>query len=149
MPPNLDKELLFSDAQTIAAVASTIASTNTVDMGAAATDIIGNTITRDWGRSDLELLCQVVVAVLSAGAATIEVDVITSASADLSTPTIVCSSQVIAKATLVVGYKFRLFIPFGLTQRYLGLQYTIGTATTTAGKITACIVGHVPTVFVG
>ena len=45
-----------------------------------------------------------------------------------------------ALATLIAGYQFRLAVPPGVSKRYLGLRYTVGTAETTAGKVTAGLV---------
>jgi hypothetical protein len=49
---------------------------------------------------------------------------------------------VLAKAALIAGYIFAISgrLPPGITQRYLGLQFVIGTATVTAGTVTAGIV---------
>ena len=145
----LDKQNTLSDMQTIAAVASTIVSTNAIDLGAAATDTVGNSVLSDAGRSRAELLVQVTETVASAGAATVQAQIITSASANLGTPTVVGSSEVIALATLVAGYQFRVGLNPGVLQRYLGCQYIIGTATTTAGKVTAGIVDAKQTTFIG
>lgn len=142
--PNLDAETLFSNQQTIAAVASTIVSTNAIDMGATGTDVLGNSIASDLGRSSAEVLIQVTEAVVSTGAATVQFQLITSAAANLGSPTVISETPAIAKATLVPGYKARIAIPHGLTARYLGMQYVIGTETTTAGKVTAGIVGAFP-----
>ncbi len=133
----LDKLTTFSDQQTIAAVASTIASTYSVDVGAAGTDNMGNTPIQDIGRTPVDLLVQVTETVTSAGAATVTFQLIHSDNADLSSPTILATTPAIALATLVAGYQARLGMAPGVTKRYIGVQYVIGTATTTAGKVTA------------
>lgn len=140
----IDKETLLSDSQDLAQVAGTYVSTNSIDLGTAGTPPAGfqarGSPPHDVGRArKAQLLIQVDEAFTSAGAATLVVDVIMSANADLSSPTILESSQAIAKATLVAGYQFRLGVPVGITARYLGVQYTVGTATTTAGKVTAAL----------
>lgn len=146
----LDKQLTLSDQQTIAAVASTIVSTNSIALAGTVTDTLGNTIPTDLGRGNVpQLLCQITEAVTSAGAATVQVQLIHSANADLSSPTVLSETAAIAKATLVTGYQFRLAIPVGVTSGYVGLQYVIGTATTTAGKVTAGLVLNKGTQFIG
>lgn len=140
----IDKETLLSDSQDLAQVAGTYVSTNSIDLGAAGT-VPGGFQARggpghDIGRSPkAKILVQVDESFVGA-TATVKVDLITSASANLGTPTILESTQAIPVATLIAGYQFRLALPVGVTQRYLGVQYTIATATTTAGKCTAALV---------
>lgn len=146
----LDKQNLLSDSQSIAAAAGTVVCTNTIDLGAATTDTIGNTLTKDLGRGKRpELYAQIVEAVTSVGAATVRCELIHSDNADLSSPTVLSKTDDIAKASLVVGYRFRLSVPPGVTKRYMGLQYVIGTATTTTGKVTAGLVSDAPQSFIG
>ena len=145
----LDAQAILSDQQTIALSfsATPVLSTNTIDLGAAPTLPLAGpsgtalTARKDVGRGNPpELLVQITETVTSAGAATVQVQLITSASANLGTPTVIQSTAAIALATLVAGYQFRLAIPPGIAQRYLGVQYIIGVADTTAGKVTAGIV---------
>lgn len=140
----IDKENLLSDSQDLAQVAGTYASTNAIDLGAAGTVPAGfqarGAPGHDLGRSPMmEILIQVDETFVGTGA-TVQVDIISSASANLGTPTVLASSAAIAKATLIAGYQFRLSVPQGITQRYLGVQYTIAVATTTAGKVTTALV---------
>ena len=140
----LDAQTRLCNNQSIAAAAGTVVSENTIDLaltGAVGTDDAGNTIYSDPGRSPkVELLCQITETVTSGGAATVQAQLITSAADNLSSPTVIASTAAIALASLVAGYQFRLEIPPGLAQRYLGVQFVIATATTTAGKVTAGIV---------
>lgn len=138
----LDKQNMFSEAQSVAAVASTIVSTNSVDLGAAGTTPTGASIIYDIGRSnEVKVFAQVTTAVTSGGSATVQVQLIHSDNADLSSPTVLVETAAIAVASLVAGYQFRLgVVPVGVSKRYLGMQYVIATATTTAGKITSGIV---------
>lgn len=143
----MDLQNLLSDAQTIAAVASTIVSTNSMDLGTAGTvpgtgpSGVAGTVIHDIGRGNTgHLLCQITEAVTSAGAATVQFQLIMSANADLSSPVVLQETIAIGKATLTAGYMARLEIPPGISSRYLGAQYVIGTATTTAGKVTTAIV---------
>ena len=127
-----DSLLQFSSAQ---AVTSSAVSTNTVDLSQA----------RDIGPGEeLNISITVDTAATAAGAATVNFQVITSAAANLGTPTIIIQTDAIPKASLVAGARFNLPIPhqtlqqgLALGQRYLGVQYTVGTGPLTAGAFTA------------
>jgi hypothetical protein len=130
-----DALLQLSAAQ---AVTATAVSTNTIDLGTA----------RDIGTGEpLEVDVTVDVTATAAGAATVNFQVISSAAAALTSPTIVSQTDAIPVANLTAGRKpIRIRIsphvlnalPIG--QRYLGLQYTVGTGPLTAGAFTASIV---------
>lgn len=130
-----DALLQLSAAQ---AVTVTAVSTNTIDLGQA----------RDIGSGEhLEIDVTVDQTATAAGAATVTIQVISSAAANLSSPTIIEQTDAIPIANLAAGRKpIRLEInpqvlnalPIG--QRYLGLQYTIGTGPLTGGQFTANIV---------
>ncbi len=141
----LDKQTLLSDQQSLIAAVGTVVSTNAIDLGvtgAVGTDDVGNKIFSDPGRSPkVELLCQIVDTVLaSGGASTITFQLISSANANLSSPTVINQTTAISKASLVAGYKARLAIPPGIAERYIGAQYVIATNDVTAGKVTCGIV---------
>ncbi len=126
----IDQQNQFSAAQAVTATGST-ASTNVVDLGVARD--IGGAVT-----DQLMLLCEVVTPFTSGGSATLQVQVQTSP--DNSAWSTLAQSDAIAVASLVQGYKF---LPNGLpggTSRYLRLNYVVGTATMTAGAITAGLV---------
>lgn len=136
----LDQQTILSEDQDLAQAAGTYASTNSYDLGAPGTDALGNTVAHDAGQSNIPIEVRVTTAFASAGAATVQVQVIQSANADLSSPDVLFETPAIAKATLVAGYRFQTgSLPPGVTKRYIGVQYVIGTATTTAGKCTAYI----------
>lgn len=129
-----DALLLLSSAQT---VTSSAVSTNTIDLGT----------NRDLGQgADLYAVFTVDQTVTAAGAATVTFQIITSAAADLSSPTVLIESAPIGKAELTAGRdpiaiclpeSFLNAQPIG--QRYLGVQYTIATGPLTAGKFTCNI----------
>lgn len=127
----LDGLLQLSSAQ---AVTATAVSTNTIDLG----------VNRDIGvGEDLYAVFGVDAAATAAGAATVTFQIISSASAALTSPTVLTSSDAIPKTDLTVGRR-----PISLClnaaallaqekgQRYLGVQYVVGTGPLTAGSFT-------------
>jgi hypothetical protein len=134
----LDKQTVLSDNQAV--TTGTEVSTNAYDMGAA------GTMPYNYGSAPHDIgsgtPVEVIVEVLTAFTAgtSLKVNLITSASSNLGTPTILCGSDAVAEASLVAGYQFRLrAIPQGIGQRYLGVQYvTVGTHST--GNVTAAVV---------
>lgn len=128
-----DTQLLCSDAQ---AVTVTAVSTNTIDLAS----------TYDIGRGpNLRARAQIDTAFTrAAGALNVNFLLITSASADLSTPTTIYDSGAIAKATLVAGYiPIDIVVPT-TAQRYIGFSYT-ASATADAGAVTAGLLLDTPT----
>lgn len=136
----LDKQNMFSEAQAITTGSAN--STNTIDLGVAGSPIIGGTAIQDPGRGqEIQVFAQVVTAFTSGGSGTLTVKLVQSAAAGLTSPTILAQTDAIPVATLAAGYQFRLSgIPAGVTQRYLGLIYTVATADMTAGAVTAGLV---------
>lgn len=128
----LDDTVLFSDSQDLSQVAGAYASTNVIDLGADRDIGLGNPV---------RILVQVDETFASAGAATLNIDLETDDNSSFSSATTIATTGAVAKATLVQGYKFAeiSFVPRA-NERYLRLNYTIGTATTTAGTVTAGIV---------
>lgn len=133
-----DALLQLSSAQ---AVTASAVSTNTIDLGQA----------RDIGAGEmLYVVITVDVAATAAGAATVNFQFISSASAALTSPTILAQTDALAKTELTLGRRpivlevpraQLLAAPIG--QRYVGLQYTVGTGPLTAGSFTANIVHDV------
>lgn len=129
-----DALLQLSSAQ---AVTTTAVSTNTIDLGVARDMAYGKT---------LFAIVQVDETVTAAGAATVTFQIVTSAAAALSSPTVIAQTDAIGKAELTAGRKL-IEIPVApavlnaqpVGQRYLGLQYTVATGPLTAGKFTATI----------
>ena len=138
----LDAQCLFSDDQDLSQVAATYLCSNSYDLGVAGVDALGNTIIKDLGRGNVpHLLVQVTETFTSGGAATVDFQLITDSVEGLdSTPLVIASTGAIGYATLVAGYQARLTIPAGITERFIGVQYVIAGATTTAGKATAGLI---------
>lgn len=132
----LDRQNTVSQAQ---AVTASAVSTDTIDLGVA----------RDVGPGeDLRFGITVDTTVTAAGAATVNFQIVTSAAANLSSPTVLVQTDAIAKTELTAGRRpIELIIPRSLLaaqpigQRYLGIQYTVGTGPLTAGAFTAFMIG--------
>jgi hypothetical protein len=135
----LDSLLQLSAAQ---AVTATAVSTNTIDLSVA----------RDFGPGrSLFAVWSVDTTATAAGAATVTFQVITSAAAALTSPTVVAQTDAIGKAELTAGRKpfaqridpaILVAQPNG--QRYLGVQYTVATGPLTAGAFTCYITDTLP-----
>jgi len=108
---------------------------------AVSTDKIDLSVARDIGEGQ-DLFMNFAVTTALTGGTSVKFEVITSASADLSTPTVVGSTDAIVTASLVAGYNTAVRINpqiASLGQRYLGARYTI-VGTYGAGKVTADVV---------
>ncbi|WP_422096889.1 Bbp16 family capsid cement protein [Variovorax sp.] len=132
----LDNQNLFSDDQ---AITATAASTNVIDLGPTGTvPRSPSALTRDISKgTDIPLLVQVTEAFnnLTSLAVAVQTD---SDSAFGSATTLY--TQTVVLADLTAGKRIALkTLPYGLTKRYVRLNYTVtGTAPTT-GKVTAGI----------
>lgn len=119
-----------SNAQSLAA-AGTIVSTDSIDL---------LTANRNVGRG----FPMRVVAVLNTtltGATAIQAQLISSANANLSTPTVLATGPSVAVAAALAGTRI-LDVPIpGTTQRYLGTQY-IMTGTGSGGTVTSAVVAE-------
>ncbi len=125
----IDLENSFSNDQDLAQTAAAYDSTNIIKLPANSAH--GN---------PLRILVQVTETFTSGGAATLAVDLETDDNEAMASPVNLYTGTAIALATLAAGYRFMIdFVPRG-DEGYLRLEYTIGTATTTAGKITAGII---------
>jgi hypothetical protein len=139
----LDKQNMLSIGQALTTAGTPVLSTNTIDLGVAGTMPQGGSPIRDIGRgTEIDILVQVDTTFTSAGAATLFVELVMADDAALTSNLVVLQQTgVIALATLVAGYQFRLRgIPQGVSKRFLGLRYNPTAFDFTAGKITAGIV---------
>ena len=118
-----DRETTFSNNQAV--TTGTQVSTDKYDTGLASHPNINT------GR---ELQVLVLVTTTFADGTSLRVDIVESANADLSSPTILKSTAVIAEAALVAGTRLIAEALPRTSKRYIGLQFvTVGTHT--AGKI--------------
>ena len=138
----LSNQSIFSDSQ---AVTSTAISDNVIDLGLPGTPYRAQgPLNQDIGKgTKIPVLIQVVEDF--AGATSVEITIECAANADLSGDKNVVYTEVVPVADLVAGKQtFAQVLPTGLTERYLGLRYTVS-GTATAGAITAGITFGVQT----
>lgn len=101
-------------------------------------------VAQDIGKGyPVEFLCQVTEDFASGGAATVTVTLETDDNEGFSSAKVLYTSQAFALADLVAGkHLLPEHVPYG-TEQYVRVGYAIGTASTTAGKVTTGIVcGH-------
>jgi hypothetical protein len=136
----MDKQNTMSDDQDLAIAAGSVLSDFSIDLGASATDSLGNTVISDIGRgSPVDLLVQVTETFVGANG-TLKAELVMADNAALTSNLVVLQdSGAIPVASLIAGYQFRLRIPAGISKRYLGLRYTVAVTTQTAGKVTATL----------
>jgi len=123
-----DKLLRVSEDQ---AVTSTAVSTDTIDLGVA----------RDMGEGTALYMNFAVTTALTGGTS-IKFEVITSANANLSSPTVIGSSDAIVTSALTLGKNIVVRLNpdiAGKGARYLGARYTVS-GTYNGGKVTADVV---------
>lgn len=131
----IDALMQFSSAQ---AITATAVSTNTYDLGVA----------RDVGPGeDLYFNTTIDTTFTAGGAGTLQIQVISSAAANLSSPTVLIETPALALAQLTAGRApITIRMPRSLLttqpigQRYIGLQYTVATGPMTAGALTTNMV---------
>lgn len=126
----LDYLNLFSQAQ---AVTASAASTDIIDLG----PLSGGNDVRDIGPGyPIEFMAHVATTATAAGDATVTISLQTSKTSDFASATTLLQTGAIPVASLKAGYKYVAVVPHG-TQRYLRVNYTVGTGPLTAGAFTA------------
>jgi hypothetical protein len=131
-------------------------STNSVDTwkgkaSAAGTPNLGGPLVGDFGRGNdaVDIIGIVTQAFTSAGAATLQIQVVQADDAALTVNVeMLRESRPQAAGTqpsvFTAGRVFTMGKPPSMTRRFMGLAYVIGVAATTAGKITAGLGKGVP-----
>ena len=123
--------------QNLAQVAAAYNSESIVDTGNA------TNIARDMGEGEPLYIVFTVTEAFAGATATVAINCVVSAATALTTPTTVGSVAATGVGSLTLGAQFVVRInPLvaSLGLRYLGVIYTIATATTTAGKMSAYVV---------
>lgn len=128
----LDERSEFADATALSTAATGLALVgDVIDLG---TDGINEV-------DGIELFVTVDTAVTSAGAATVEFQLVSDAQAAIAvdgSASVHYKSAAVPKASLVAGYSVvNVKLPKGQYARYLGILQNVGTAALTAGKINA------------
>ena len=103
--------------QTVTGTGTTVVSTNTIDL----------TQSRDIGEGE-DLYARFQVATAASGGTSVEFQVITSASASLTSPTILGTTGAIPVASVTAGKRFAVELSpqiASLGLRYLGVQYVL------------------------
>lgn len=128
-----DNQTILSDQQ---AITATAASTNVIDLGPIKTGLV-----RDIGKGKpIPIRIQVTEQFAASGAGTLTVTLEVDDNDSFSSPKTVWSSGAIGKADLKPGKVIiPEYIPRGTNERYMRLNYTVGTGPMTAGKIVAGI----------
>lgn len=139
----LDTYTLMSDDQDLSQVAGTYYSdvlNLRGDPGYTTSSDAPNGITHDLGKGvAVPFLCQVTETFTSGGAATLQVDLETDDNESFSSATVLVSSPTFALADLVQGKALLpQHVPYN-GEQYMRVKYVIGTATTTAGTVSAGI----------
>jgi len=129
----VDKQLLLSDSQDLSQTAATYSSTNIIDLTA---------VGREIGQGKpVGVVVVVDEAFASSGAATVVFSLVANDDEDLTTSaTVLYATPAIGYASLTLGKVIVLPIPVGripTDAQYIGVTYTIGAATTTAGTCSA------------
>lgn len=140
----VDTELQFASAVALSTSGTGLALVgDVVDLGKTSPGDIGQ------GDRDIYLVIQVQTTVTSAGAATVEFDLVSDAQAAIAVDgscTVHYKSPAIPKATLVAGYQLAIQLPMlnPPYERFLGIEQNVGTAALTAGKINAFLTNTPP-----
>jgi len=128
----VDSQLLFSDEQNLAAITTSGASTNLVDLGAV----------RDIGTGEaLYLVLNVDLALTDTGSnSTVTVDIQTDDNASFSSNTTAQVAFTIAATAAAGTVYYERLAPGAINERYMRLFYTMNNGDVSAGKVTAAIV---------
>ena len=128
----MDAQARPSNAQSIISGIATVVSTDSIDLLSA--------LDNPGRNGDLRAIAVLTTAMAGAGSS-VQAQLISSASSNLSSPTVLASGPVVPVASAGAGTKL-IDVPMpDVAQQYLGFQYVITGAAVTAGAVTAGIVG--------
>jgi len=120
-------------SQTISGAAATTVSTDSIDL---------LTANRNVGRG-FAMRAQVLMSVALVGPDSIRADLITSASSNLASPTVIATGATTTTANATIGRELLDVAIPGTAQRYLGFQFTtIGAGSASAGAVTGHVVAE-------
>ena len=95
-----------------------------------------------------ELVIQCAAVPVSAGGGTLNIQLVASAAAALTTPTVMWSTGVLTNATIVAytanSTLYKIRVPQEIPLRYVGILFTIATAVWTAGSLRAFLTPQAP-----
>lgn len=127
----IDNKLVFADSLVLTSGATTnITSTNVLDMGPLAS---GN-LYRNLGTSELFLITRIESTATSTGSATLTIKLVGDNNTGMtSTALIVTQVSALAVASVTAGLVYKTPLPRVNMERYLQVEYTVGTAPFSAG----------------
>ena len=129
----MDKQLEFSWEQEETTQATHV-STNDIDLS-----VHGD------AHKPLYFEVKVIEAFTTGTSATGQFKLITDSDSAFGSAVTLYDSGALAVSVLVAGWKFRMPLPIGTVERYLRVQFIIGTGTMTAGSFSAYLVEEVQT----
>lgn len=145
-----DNELTFAQAMSLNGfAAATTAFTNVIDTAPLGGQNTANSNTgRDLGAGDeFWLYVLFTVAPTSGGSATIDLQLVTSAAAALTSPTVLIDitggAVAYNNAAFGVGKTFKFALPRATYLRYLGINAIVATAALTGGVVTAFLTRYI------
>jgi hypothetical protein len=142
-----DQNLLFADNDNLAAGAGNVLLSKSVDSRTAGTPILGGPLTHNFGAANPRLKIALIVtqAFTSGGAATMQWQVVQADDGPLATNLeVLRQSAVIGFAGFTLGKIIDLGQIPPMSREFLGVRLVIGTAATTAGKVTGGLTPQVP-----
>ena len=124
----VDRNLLFSEAQAVTATALSTLRPPLQDP-------------RDVGKSTMWMVLLVTTTFVSAGATTLDVDLVTDDLTGMASPATLQKlvPTPIPKASLVQGFKIVVPMRPGAYEQFIALNFTVATGPFTAGNLTAFV----------
>ena len=144
----IDADLSFNAITTTAGVVAFTAQAETTVATHVSTNVIDLTHIPRNIIDNLYFVFQCVAVPVSAGGGTLQIDLVTSAAAGLTTPQTLWSTGIVANATIVAWTAttiiYAVKIQPSMLLRYMGVNYGIATAVLSAGSWAAFLTPDVP-----